>query len=129
MTASKCHDKHTESNSMQQNRIRVASAERLQRENDSAGQRIAHKIDERGQSSNRELGKGAAVEIKAVISMKYHAEYAGEGIEYAWGILKKSAWALKIFVGTESYCYCSFRNISYCFFVLCLLILQVLIQL
>ena len=76
---------------MQQNRIRVASAERSQRENDSAGQRIAHEIDERGQPSNRELGKGAAVEIKAVISTKYHAEYAGEGIEYAWGILKKSA--------------------------------------
>ena len=35
--------------------------------------------------------KGAAMEIKAVISTKYHAEYAGEGIEYAWGILKKSA--------------------------------------
>ena len=84
MTESECRDRHTESNSMQQNQIRVASAERSQRENDSAGQRIVHEIDERGQSSNRELGKGAAVEIKAMISTKYHAKYAREGIEYAW---------------------------------------------
>ena len=35
-----------------------------------------------------ELGKRAGVEIKAMISTKYHAEYAGEGIEYSWAFSK-----------------------------------------
>ena len=35
-----------------------------------------------------ELGKRAGVKIKAMISTKYYAEYAGEGIEYAWAFSK-----------------------------------------
>ena len=36
----------------------------------------------------KELGNRAGIKVEAVMTTKYHAEYAGEGIEYSWGYSK-----------------------------------------